>query len=745
MMLVILGLWVLILLVHLVLAGQPLSADAQIALSMTMFVALIVIGRLPRTSFFRVLFCGVSSFMVLRYLIWRSQNTIPPVEDIYAFVPGIMLYGAEVYAMLMFFISLFIVIDPMRRPTATLDDDPSKLPTVDVFVPTYDEDPHILAATLSAASRMRFPKHLLTIYLLDDGGTDQKRRASADAVKRGQLLEEMCRELGVRYLTRERNEHAKAGNLNAALPKTRGEFIAVLDADHAPTEDFLENTVGHFATNPKLFLVQTPHFFINPDPLERNLNTFDYMPGENEMFYGVIQRGLDRWGASFFCGSAAVLRRQALEQVGGFSGRTIVEDCETSIDLHSLGWESIYIDKPMIAGLQPETFSSFMSQRIRWGQGMVQIFLLKNPLFRRGLDIGQRLGYLSSNLFWFFGFARLTFFLMPLFYLFFGLAIYRATAAEFLAYTTFYIGVTLLTSSYLFGRTRWPLLSELYEFIQATFMARALISVMLKPTAPSFNVTAKGETVDKNKLSQQAKPLFIITGLLTLGLIATVWRYFAYPDTQDIVLVVGGWNLFGFLLAVQGLRVVCERKQVRRAPRVQIEEPVALMIGEERRLPAYIVDASIMGVKVLLPRGAASKEDLESHPLTVSFVKPGQETKDRLRIQLRNIRVEEEGIAIGAEFVEPTGSEFRMIAELIFISSNRWVAFLEGRRARSPGVVVGVLRFLLGSALSIYYVARFLLKLQDAPSPRGFDPVLEVSKKDVGHSRFSHHPMEAAG
>ena len=71
--------------------------------------------------------------------------------------------------------------------------------------------------------------------------------------------------------------------------------------------------MGYFGENPKLFLVQTPHFFINPDPLERNLKTFDKMPSENEMFYGIIQRGLDKWDASFFCGSAAVLRREALE------------------------------------------------------------------------------------------------------------------------------------------------------------------------------------------------------------------------------------------------------------------------------------------------------------------------------------------------------------------------------------------------------------------------------------------------
>ncbi len=81
--------------------------------------------------------------------------------------------------------------------------------------------------------------------------------------------------------------------------------------------------MGYFSEDPKLFLVQTPHFFINPDPVERNLVTFDSMPSENEMFYGLIQRGLDRWNSAFFCGSAALLRREALNDTPGFCGVSV--------------------------------------------------------------------------------------------------------------------------------------------------------------------------------------------------------------------------------------------------------------------------------------------------------------------------------------------------------------------------------------------------------------------------------------
>ncbi len=128
--------------------------------------------------------------------------------------------------------------------------------------------------------------------------------------------------------------------------------------------------------------MQTPHVFLNRDPIERNLRTFDRMPSENEMFYSVTQRGLDKWNGSFFCGSAAVLRRAALDETNGFSGITVTEDCETAFELHRTGWTSVYVDKPLTAGLQPETFESFIGQRSRWCQGMFQLFLMKNPLLK---------------------------------------------------------------------------------------------------------------------------------------------------------------------------------------------------------------------------------------------------------------------------------------------------------------------------------------------------------------------------
>jgi len=76
-------------------------------------------------------------------------------------------------------------------------------------------------------------------------------------------------------------------------------------------------TSGWFLLDPKLALVQTPHHFYSPDPFERNLRAGTTVPNEGQLFYGLIQDGNDLWNAAFFCGSCAVLRRTALDEIGG--------------------------------------------------------------------------------------------------------------------------------------------------------------------------------------------------------------------------------------------------------------------------------------------------------------------------------------------------------------------------------------------------------------------------------------------
>ena len=708
-------LWLLTAAVVVFMATQPVSLNTHFVTAMIIAIIIGILKMFDRRGALRAVVLALGTSVVLRYVYWRT-GTIPPISHPQNFIPGLLLYAAEMYSVVMLFLSLFTIADPLNRPRKPLSRDQVR-PTVDVFVPTINETAQLLATTLSAAKQMDYPSDRFDVYLLDDGGTDQRIESddparSAAALERRRELQQLTRDLGVKYVTRTANTNAKAGNLNNGLAHTAGEFVVVFDADHAPARDFLQETLGHFADDPRLFLVQTPHFFINPDPLEHNLETWNRMPSENEMFYGVIQKGLDKWNASFFCGSAAVLRRSALEEAGGFSGSSVTEDCETSLALHAAGWNSAYVDRPMIAGLQPETFANFIGQRSRWCQGMMQILLLKNPLFKRGLRVSQRLGYLSSMFYWLFPLPRLVFLFAPLAYLFFGLSIFNASGAEFAAYTVTYILVNVLLQNYLWNRVRWPFISELYETIQSVYLIRALASVIYSPTKPQFRVTTKGETTRFSRISELGGPFYVIFFILGAGLVATVWRIIALPFNADVAMVVGGWNLFNMLLMGAALGVVAERRQLRTSQRVAIERPAEIIYGD-RVIPAKIDDVSVAGARILVPANAL-RQIKPGEQIIMRFQPIAPLASNELPLTVRSVVRDEGGIALGSEFAVSDPRQYELVADLVFANSDEWVRFQASRR-RDVGVIRGVVEFI---SLAIFQTVRGLSYLFTSPVNR---------------------------
>lgn len=288
---------------------------------------------------------------------------------------------------------------PLHRKPISMPEDITKWQSVDIFIPTYNEDLQIVKPTIYASLNLDWPKDKLTIYLLDDGDRPE--------------FKAFAQEVGIRYIAREKHNFAKAGNINHALSLASGEFVAIFDCDHIPTRSFLQFTMGWFLQDEKMALVQTPHHFFSPDPFERNLGNFRETPNEGTLFYGLVQDGNDTWNATFFCGSCAVLRRTALDEIGGIAVETVTEDAHTSLRLHRHGWRSAYIRIPQAAGLATESLSAHIGQRIRWAKGMVQIFRLDNPLFGKGLSIPQRLCYLNAMLHFFSGIPRMIFLLAP--------------------------------------------------------------------------------------------------------------------------------------------------------------------------------------------------------------------------------------------------------------------------------------------------------------------------------------------
>lgn len=700
--------WAVATVMIILLVTLPINTRTQLIASILIVTVMAIIKLLDVGGRWRLVALAFGTGMVLRYVYWRTTSTLPPVNQLENFIPGMLVYLAEMYSVLMLSLSLFVVAMPLppARPSSRSSSD-ENLPTVDVFVPSYNEDEQLLANTLAAARNMDYPPEKLTVWLLDDGGTVQKRRASnvADAraaEARHAKLKQLCEEMGVNYLTRERNEHAKAGNLNNGLAHSTGDLIAVFDADHAPTRDFLLETVHYFEKDEKLFLVQTPHFFLNPDPVERNLQTFEKMPSENEMFYGIIQRGLDKWNASFFCGSAAVLNRKALEVSNGFSGVSITEDCETALDLHGLGWNSIYVDRPLIAGLQPATFASFIGQRSRWAQGMMQILRFRFPPLKRGLSLAQRFCYMSSTLFWLFPFPRTIFLFAPLFYIFFDLQIFTSSGGEFLVYSLTYMAVNMMMQNYLYGSFRWPWISELYEYVQTVHLLPAVISVMLNPRKPTFKVTAKDESVSVSRLSEVSRPFFVIFFILIVAFAMSIYKLYTEPFKADVTLVVAGWNVLNIIIAGCALGVVSERGERQASRRVKISRRCEFGI-DGKWYTATINNVSVHGAQLeVYTEGATGiAKDTIGH---IRFQPFSDLPVSELPVDIRNFDRTGDVTSVGCRYVPQKTLDHRLIADLMFANSAQWTQFQTARR-NNPGLFRGTLWFLW---LSVYQTSRGL-------------------------------------
>ncbi len=678
-------------LVGLFLATVPLETAPQIWLAWLLMGLVLAPRLLPRNEMSRILLFTIGTFATVRYFWWRTFETIN-WHDPLSFSVAILLYAAELYGMIIFLLGMLTNLQELRRAPCAPHGPPEAWPTVDVMIPTYDEDPALVAITIIAATQLRYPSDRLQVWICDDGGTDQKLNdhdlaKAAAASDRVAALKAACELYGARYHARERNEHAKAGNLNAAFAHATGEIVMILDADHIPAVDFLERTVGFMQDDPDVFLVQTPHFFVNADPFEKNHALFGRVPAENEMFYRVIQPGLDFWNSAFFCGSAALLRRKHLDEVGGIAGMSITEDAETALELHARGYRSVYLDRPMISGLQPETYAGFVVQRIRWAQGMAQILLLKNPLFKRGLRWYQRINYFGSCFFWLFGFARLAFLLAPLAYLTFGLKIYDATPTTFFAFAVPYLIATIVVSDHLYGHVRGSLVSGVYELLQAAYIGPALVRVLMKPRAPSFKVTPKGEVSDHDYVSSLAAPFYVMFLVVMVGMASAAIRWTMVPAERAIIGITLVWNTLNLIYVNAALGALYELRQRRTAPRMPLSLPGKLVVaGQAQALT--ITDLSVGGAALTL---AAAPPGFERGTrFTLEAVEPATGRLVAIDAEAANVRPSGDGgLVVGAHFVLDSPDARRVAVLLAHGDSERWVAF-QGARDKYHGIFASI-------------------------------------------------------
>ncbi|KAB8333279.1 glycosyltransferase [Scytonema tolypothrichoides VB-61278] len=626
----------------------------------------------PEISQYYHLFMAWLSFVTtLRYLYYRTSYTLNLDGFLNSFV-CLVLYAAELYAILTLALAYFQTLKIKERQAVDLSNIPQEeWFNVDIYIPTFNEDVEIVRKTALSAITCDYAPGKKTVYVLDDGRPERYQENDPRREKfraRREQIRLMCEEIGCIHMTRDNNKHAKAGNINNAFNKTDGDLVLILDCDHIPSRQFLLNTVGFFY-DPKVSFVQTPHWFYNPDPFERNLLTRGRIPVGNELFYKVLQKGNDFWNSAFFCGSAAIIRKSHALEVGGIAVETVTEDCHTALRLHSRGYKSVYYDKIMVAGLAPDTFSSYVGQQVRWARGMAQILRLENPLFNPWLKlkIPQRICYFSATSHFLYGYPRLVYAIVPTLFLLFGINPIRGLGLETLAYAVPHILLALFTNHIIYKNVRFSFWNEIFEFVMAFQAGWVTMLALINPKLGSFNVTDKGVNVTKRTFDWQSmRGLIIVTILVSASLFAVPYWLLLRPEDWQAVLVNTLWSGFNLILLIAALLVGFEQPQVRSSHRLQ------------RRLPVVITNSNytFRGETVNISETGAliSLESWPNLPDEVEVEIMGDFTV-RVSLTARVVRVSpvsDSNTLLAIDFVSPSRAQMDNLILILYSDVREW-------------------------------------------------------------------------
>jgi len=356
-----------------------------------------------------------------------------------------LLIIAETYSLLITFLFLL----SSRVFAFPIWQKPLEGKTVDVLIPTLNEPEEIVAMTTIGALHI---KGVNNVYILDDGNRDH--------------IAKLAKDLGAVYLARPTHKHAKAGNMNYGLLHSNADFVICLDADHVAQANFIERTLGYFRDD-RLAIVQTPQVFYNVTSFQHRKTQLKEFWHEQTMFYEAIQPGKNVYNAAFFCGSSAILRRSALDEVNGFATGTATEDIHTSLRLHAKGWRSLFVNERLAYGLAPEDVHEYHRQRVRWGAGSLGLLFRScdSPLRAKGLTFMQRLCYLSSTLAYTQGLLKIFYYLLPILFIFSFTPSYHVSFLRFLLlYIPFFL-FSLFTTSAFSRRTFHYFYTDQYNLI----------------------------------------------------------------------------------------------------------------------------------------------------------------------------------------------------------------------------------------------------------------------------------------
>ncbi|MEZ5269354.1 MAG: glycosyltransferase [Microthrixaceae bacterium] len=564
------------------------------------------------------------------YLVWRIGWTWQGANPVlYAVLLVAEVVGWVSLALYAFLAWRRVPCDPV--PVTTVR-------SVDVLVPTYDEPVEVLQATLLGCAALEHPHRT---WLLDDGNRTE--------------MAELARDMGVDYLTRPDNSHAKAGNINHALAHVDGELVAVLDADHVPLPDFLGALVGHF-DDPGGAGAGTARVL--------NLDSVQHTSGEvheQSLFFRVICPGKERNDSVFWCGSGTVLRRSALMDIGGVCTTTIAEDFHTTIMLHSAAGRPATWTRPCCWASPPRhRFVPVAEESLGpWeppGHGTRE-----NPFWARRLSPSQRISYLGSLSHYFGGPQRLAMLAVLCVTLLTGLLPLYGRPVLFAVLWAPWVALSLLATKLLGRGHVGPISATRFGWMTMGIYSGAVMGLLL-PAVGGFKVTPKGG-VDPGGVSviRRLPTLALSAAVLLSCVVARAAATAGWAELRSMprfalvaTLAIG---LFELSVISSVLVSVGGHRQLRSDFRVQVD--LAARIGET---VVKVSDVTLSGAGLVVdsPRPVGSIFALELRLPALE----GPRHDLSLRARVRSCSRAPDGtVRMGVEFVRPSPENVERLIE----------------------------------------------------------------------------------
>lgn len=518
------------------------------------------------------------------YLVWRIFFTIPFGHGTLAIILGIFLLSVEIVGMLdaaIHFYSMSNIEYPIKP-----DVDEKLFPDVDVFIATYNEPVELLYKTVNGCVNMDYSdKSKVHIYICDDSNRSEMKEL-ADFMK-------------IDYVTRKERKDAKAGNLNNALAYSNSPLVVTFDADMIPMHDFLTTCVPYFLSEEKIGFVQTPQSFYNPDLFQYYLFSEGRIPNEQDYFYRDIQVSRNKTNSVIYGGSNTMILRKALDEIGGFYTKVITEDFATGLLIQSKGYKCYAIDEIHASGLSPSDIKSLIKQRERWSRGCIQTGRKLNILFKKGLNLKQKLSYISAISYWYSGVKRLAYIMAPIMFSVFGVVILNCNLIQVLIFwLPMYIfsDITLKKLSKNIRSTKW---TNIYETILFPSLLPVVILETFGISQKKFAVTRKDRVVndDIKYRTKKAIPHVFFAILSIIGIMKSIKITFTSGSPAYTVLLF--WLLLNLYNIIMAIFFMVGRKSYRKAERFPGEIECNISYYNEN-INCITTDISEGGIAIIL-------------------------------------------------------------------------------------------------------------------------------------------------